>query len=160
MLERNPDLDFDLVLIGPLGWRSEAVLRAAHQAGRRGRVLLTGPISDLHLAAFIRQASLCVIPSLYEGFCLPLLECMACGSPTIASRTSCLPEVSGGVLQYFDPYSIEEIAETMTAALGDSQLRKVLAKAGLQRASEFTWERSARETLGVLMQTCKQMSAN
>ena len=69
----------------------------------RGKVILTGALGDRDLSLLVRGASLEVIPSLYEGFCLPMVEAMACGVPTIASSSSCLPEISGGVLRYFDP---------------------------------------------------------
>ena len=75
---------------------------------------------------------------------------MACGTPTIASRSSCLPEISGGVLRYFDPLSVEEMAEAIYEGMCDGQLRRRLSEQGLRRASQFSWERCARETLSVL----------
>ena len=99
----------------------------------------------------LKAARLCVIPSLYEGFCLPMIEAMACGVPTIASNASCLPEVSGGVLLYFDPYSVEEMAHTILRVLKmTSRLGETIVPSGCQRAAEFGWERCARETLDVL----------
>ena len=97
-----------------------------------------------------------MIPSLYEGFCLPLIEAMACGTATIASNSSCLPEVSGGVLSYFDPLSIEDMAEKIESGLENNSLRQTLSRKGIRRASEFSWERCARETLNVLCSVSRQ----
>jgi glycosyltransferase involved in cell wall biosynthesis len=151
LLARNHDLDLDLVLAGPLGWQYGEIIDAvADGAGSRSRVLLTGVLDAPDLAAIIHGASLVVIPSLYEGFCLPMVEAMACGAPTIAANTSCLPEVSGGVLRYFNPLEIEDMAGCMQSAMEDSNLRDELARQGKERASRFDWERCAAETLGVI----------
>jgi glycosyltransferase involved in cell wall biosynthesis len=88
---------------------------------------------------------------LYEGFSLPMVEAMACGVPTIASRTSCLPEISDNTLAYFDPLSCEEMAASMQTVLRSSELQLRLRQKGIARALEFTWERCARQTLDVLI---------
>jgi alpha-1,3-rhamnosyl/mannosyltransferase len=97
----------------------------------------------------IKGAALVVVPSLYEGFCLPMVEAMACGAPVIAANTSCLPEVSGGVLKYFNPHSIDDMATCMEQALEDGELRKSLAREGKKRAAFFDWRRCAEDTLAV-----------
>lgn len=151
MLARNPNLDCDLVLAGPLGWEyGEIVASATDGAGHRGRVVLTGPLDDGDLACLLKGASLAVVPSLYEGFCLPMVEAMACGVASIASDASCLPEVSGGVLKYFDPSSVDAIASCMESALDSNEIRRGLAERGKQRASVFSWRRCAEETVSVL----------
>lgn len=147
---RRPSLDAQLVLIGGMGKGHEEILAAQKNAAHPEDVIFTGALPDHELATVVKNASLCVIPSLYEGFCLPLVESMACGVPTVASRSSCLPEISGEVLEYFDPYSVEEMAEVIHRAFEDSDLRLRLRCKGLARASEFSWERCARETLRVL----------
>jgi len=151
VLDRHPDLDVQLVIAGPLGWRYEETLRAAHETGHRGKVNVIGRVSEQEMALLLNAASLCVIPSVYEGFCLPLLEAMASGVPTIASSASCLPEISGRALRYFDPYSAEEMANAVWEVLDNQSLQQQLARNGLRRASEFSWERCARETLGALL---------
>jgi glycosyltransferase involved in cell wall biosynthesis len=156
MLARNQSLDCDLVLAGQAGWASQEIIDAARDRSRgRGRVILPDVVSDADLALLIKGAELAVVPSLYEGFSLPMVESMACGTPTIASRTSCLPEISGNVLAYFDPLSIDEMATCIQSALTDSQMRSRLRQEGIERASQFTWERCAQETLDVLMKTGK-----
>jgi glycosyltransferase involved in cell wall biosynthesis len=151
MLTNNADLDFDLVLVGGRGWASDEIVNAAAESNGRGRVILAGILDDIDLALLIKGATLAVVPSLYEGFSLPMVEAMACGVPTIASNTSCLPEISGKALAYFDPLSIQDMAACMHAVLRDSDLSLRLRQKGLDRAREFTWERCARQTLEVLM---------
>ena len=154
LMERNKGFDAQLVLAGPMGLGHEQILRVREASPNRDRIILTGPLSDADLATLVKNASLCVIPSLYEGFCLPMVESMACGIPTVASNASCLPEVSGGVLEYFDPYSIEEMAGIIRLALEDSSVRDRLRNAGLSRTAEFSWERCARETMRIFAETC------
>jgi glycosyltransferase involved in cell wall biosynthesis len=151
MLANNADLDFDLVLAGRLGWASDEIVNAAAERSGRGRVILTGMLDDSDLALLIKGATLAVVPSLYEGFSLPMVEAMACGVPTIASNTSCLPEISGNALAYFDPLSVEDMATSMETLLRDSELRSRVSEKGINRAHEFSWERCARETLDVLI---------
>jgi glycosyltransferase involved in cell wall biosynthesis len=150
MLTDNADLEFDLVLAGRRGWASDEIVNAAKRSDRC-RVILAGILDESDLALLIKGASLAIVPSLYEGFSLPMVEAMACGVPTIASKTSCLPEISGNALAYFDPLSIEDIAACMHAVLRDSDLRQCLRQKGINRAREFTWERCARQTLDVLI---------
>ncbi|HYL92813.1 MAG TPA: glycosyltransferase family 1 protein, partial [Alphaproteobacteria bacterium] len=153
LLRRAPEMECDLVLTGSLAWQYQEVLRLAAAARPRGKVILTGAVNDADLAVLIKGAQLAVVPSLYEGFCLPMVEAMACGTPTIASRASCLPEISGNVLRYFDPASVEDMADCMQVALTDSSVRKALVEKGIQRGREFSWRRCAEETLAVLIST-------
>lgn len=151
MLVNNPDFDFDLVLAGRRGWASDEIISAAAESNGKGRVILTGILDDTDLALLIKGASLAVVPSLYEGFSLPMVEAMACGVPTIASNTSCLPEISGNTLAYFDPLSCEDMVACMQMVLCSSKLRLRLSQNGIARSLEFTWERCARQTLDVLI---------
>jgi len=150
MTSHHANLDFDLVLAGQQGWASDEIVNAATRSRGRGKVILAGVLGDSDLALLIKGASLAVVPSLYEGFSLPMVESIACGVPTIASRTSCLPEISGNALTYFDPLSIEDMASCMHAVLCNSELSSSLRQKGIDRARDFTWERCARETLNVL----------
>ena len=151
MLSRNRNLDCDLVLAGPLGWAyHEIVAMATNGVGHRGRVVLTGPLEDADLACLIKGASLTVIPSLYEGFCLPMVEAMACGVAVVVAKASCLPEVSGGVLRYFDPSSVDEMAVCMESVLECEASRRALAQRGKSRSAAFSWRRCAEETVSVL----------
>ena len=153
VMERNKSFDAQLVLAGRMGFGHEQIMKVREGSPHRDQIILTGALPDAELATLVKNASLCVIPSLYEGFCLPMVEAMACGVPTVASNSSCIPEVSGGVLEYFDPYSVEEMAETIRLALGDSGVRDRLRHAGLARAAEFSWERCAWETMRIFTET-------
>ena len=156
MLTRNPQLDFDLVLAGPLAWQHTETVNAAKADAGSGKVVLTGALNDRDLSLLVRGAALAVIPSLYEGFCLPMLEAMASGIPTIASCTSCLPEISGGVLRYFDPCSVEDMAASMGAVLLSRDLQAELAGRGTERATRFSWDHCAEETVAVLNQVARR----
>jgi glycosyltransferase involved in cell wall biosynthesis len=159
LLARNPKLDLDLVLAGPLAWQFEETVAAAKSACTgRGKVVLTGALSDQDLSLLLRGADMEVVASLYEGFCLPMVEAMACGVPTIAAIGSCLPEISGGGLRYFDPYSVEEIAASMEEELRSSDLRAELTERGKERAQQFSWELCARQTLDVVAQVARTVN--
>jgi glycosyltransferase involved in cell wall biosynthesis len=151
VLNRHTSLGLQLVLAGPFGKGSDQLqARANRPPAKSDRVIFTGPLESEDLAVLVKGASLCVIPSLYEGFCLPMIEAMASGVPTIAANSSCLPEVSGGVLRYFDPLSHDDMASTMEDVLEHTELQKDLATRGLKRSSEFSWRRCAEETLKAL----------
>ena len=156
--ERNRNFDVQLVLAGSMGLGHEQILKVREASANRNQIILTGALPDTELATIVKNAFLCVIPSLYEGFCLPMVEAMACGVPTVSSNSSCLPEVSGGVLEYFNPYSVEEMSETVRRVLEDSGVRNRLREQGLARVSEFSWNRCARETLNVFQSILTQSS--
>lgn len=157
MLDGNRNLHTDLVLAGPLGWHYADIIAAAKaDTGSRGRVILTGALANTDLALLLKGAVLAVVPSLYEGFCLPMVEAMACGAPTVAANASCLPEVSGGVLEYFDPLSVEDMSDCMQRVLESEGLRKALSRKGRERARVFDWQRCAQETLDILKREGRQ----
>ncbi|MFL5845943.1 MAG: glycosyltransferase family 4 protein [Solirubrobacteraceae bacterium] len=109
-----------------------------------GRAL--GPVPDDDLPALYAGAQAFVLPSLYEGFGLPVLEAMACGTPVVASDRTALPETCGGAALLVDPLDQGAIADAVLAAIGDEELRT----RGLARAAEFSWERTARELTAAL----------
>jgi glycosyltransferase involved in cell wall biosynthesis len=156
LLSRNRNLDLDLVLAGPLGWEYADVVAAAQEQGKPGRVILTGALIQQELVLLVKGATLEVVPSLYEGFCLPMIEAMACGVPAIAANSSCLPEVSGEVLRYFDPHSVEEMSACMEQVLESDSLRRELSDKGKLHARQFGWGRCAEETLAVLASVAKE----
>ncbi len=94
-----------------------------------------------------------VYPSLYEGFGLPPLEAMACGTPVITSNASSLPEVVGDAGMLVDPRSVDELADAMQRVLSDGELRTEMRTKGLERARQFSWQKAAKETVSVYEQS-------
>jgi glycosyltransferase involved in cell wall biosynthesis len=141
--------DLKLVLAGGRGWLFEGIL--AHHAASpvRADILLPGFVPDDLLPAAYSAATVLAFPSLYEGFGLPILEAMACGTPVVASRSSCLPEVAEGAAIMVDPDDAEDLAGALEQALCDPELRQQLIDKGRQRAAEYTWARAAHSLLDV-----------
>ncbi len=135
-----------MVWAGLPRWESGALLERARAAGVR----LPGFIGQADLPALYRQAVLLVYPSLYEGFGLPPLEAMACGTPVVASAATSLPEAVGDAALLVDPTDVEGIAAAIARLLDDPPLRERLREAGLARAALFTWPRTARALLSTL----------
>jgi alpha-1,3-rhamnosyl/mannosyltransferase len=136
--------DLGLVLIGDQVSRYGSLRRNVEEAGVRQEVRFFGFVPHQTLAALYRMAAAFAFPSLYEGFGLPPLEAMACGTPVVTSRISSLPEVVGDGALLVDPYSEEEIAQGLARVLDDEELRRGLVERGLARAAVFSWERSVR----------------
>jgi glycosyltransferase involved in cell wall biosynthesis len=113
-------------------------------------VIWTGYIPEQDKPTLLSGADLFVLPSLYEGFGMPLLEAMACGVPVACSNTSSFPEVVGQSGIMFDPYDVNSMTATIHRALVDEELRRSLSQQGLQRAKAFSWEHCAQKTLEVL----------
>ena len=120
------------------------------------RVVYAGQLSDADLVAYYRGALALVCPSLYEGFGLPPLEAMACGTPVVSSNLSALPEVVGDAAVLVDPYNVEAIAWGMQRVVEDSALRQALYHKGLARAKQFTWEQTAARVSQVLQEAAAE----
>ena len=117
--------------------------------GTGGKVVFTGFVDDDDLRYLYNGASALVMPSFDEGFGLPALEAMACGTPVIASNAGALPEVVGDAGRLFSPHSSQELKEHLATVLGDRLVHDAMRRMGLQRAREFSWERSAQAALTV-----------
>ncbi len=138
-----------LVIVGQRGWLYEDFFRRLEASPVRERVILPGFVPDEDLPAVYAGATLFVLPSLYEGFGLPLLEAMAVGTPVVASDAGPLPEVGGDAALYFDPTDVDAMAEAIMRCLKDPDLRHALAQRGRERAARFSWQRTAEETARV-----------
>ncbi|HWW93480.1 MAG TPA: glycosyltransferase family 1 protein, partial [Vicinamibacteria bacterium] len=136
--------DLKLFIIGDEVTRYGSLRRSVEGAGVRQDVRFFGFVPDRTLAALYRLASAFAFPSLYEGFGLPPLEAMACGTPVVTSRISSLPEVVGDAALLVDPYSVDEIALGIERILGDDALRAVLVERGRARVRDFSWKRSVK----------------
>ncbi len=139
-----------LVIAGKRGWLHKPLFARVQELGLDERVHFTGYVPQDDLPALISGARVFVLPSLYEGFGLPVLEAMACGTPVICSNVSSLPEVTGDAAILVNPHNTVQLAEALGQLLADEQLRNKLANRGLLRASQFSWEKCAQETLRVL----------
>lgn len=139
-----------LVLAGRKGWLSDEIGTEVRKLGLGERVLLPGYIPDDDLPALMSGALVFVFPSLYEGFGLPVLEAMACGTPVVSSEVSSLPEVAGEAALLVDPLDTDALAETLLRIVEDADLRRDLVTRGLQQVQRFSWRRCAQETLQVL----------
>jgi glycosyltransferase involved in cell wall biosynthesis len=141
--------NYKLVLAGGNGYGGEIVRDFIHRAGLESRVKMLGYVTDDRLDLLYQAASLFLFPSLEEGFGLPVLEAMAHGVPVVASATSSLPEVGGDAALYVDPRDPDDIAHKIQLGVEDNNLRAGLTQRGLARARQFTWQRTAEETLKV-----------
>lgn len=141
--------DLKLVIGGAKGWFYEDVFARAEELGLEGQVMFPGYIPASELPLWYNAAELFVYPSLYEGFGLPPLEAMACGTPVVTANTSSLPEVVGEAGLTVAPLDVEALAEAMRRVLNDATLRREMRERGLQRAQSFSWTKTARETVQV-----------
>src|SRR5262245_4877065 len=138
-----------VVLVGRLERPYRALDPMIRARGLAGRVVHLGYVPDEDLPAIISGALALVYPSLYEGFGLPILEAMACGTPVVTSNVSALPETAGDAALLVDPLSTGEIAKALRSIMTEPDLRARLREAGLARASGFSWRRAAEGTLAV-----------
>ncbi len=136
-----------LVIVGKRGWLSDPFFEAVKRSPARKGLILTGYVLDDDLPTLIAAATAFVFPSLYEGFGLPPLEAMACGTPVLCSDRSSLPEVVGDAALLFDPTDEEAIRAAMRRIWADEALRAELRRRGLERAKRFSWRRTAETTL-------------
>lgn len=136
----------ELVLGGAVGWLTTELNHALGRLRWRDRVRLTGFIPETDLAAWMSAADVFAFPSRYEGFGLPPLEAMACGTPVVASTASSLPEVLGDAALLEDPDDIVGIAAALARVLSDPELADDLRRRGFARAQRYTWEQTARLT--------------
>ena len=139
-----------MVIVGKRGWLYEEILEAPKKYGVADRVKILENVNDEDLAVFYKHALCYVLPSLYEGFGLPVLEAMQNGCPVLTSNVSSLPEAGGDAVLYFDPNNVDDMAEKITKIVNDEKLRKVLIEKGKKQAQKFNWDKTAKQTLDVL----------
>jgi glycosyltransferase involved in cell wall biosynthesis len=144
---RLPQTCPPLVLVGGKGWFYEEILSRVEELGLASRVRLAGYVPAEDLPYWYNAAEVLVYPSLYEGFGLPPLEAMACGTPVISSTASSLPEVVGDAGLLVDPADVDGLTSAMERVLRDAGLREQMRTAGLHRAQRFNWQAAARQTV-------------
>lgn len=143
------DVEHKLVITGKKGWKYTDVFKAVEDNGLTDDVIFTGYCRQEDLPALYSMANLFVFPSLYEGFGIPPLEAMACSTPVLASDRGALPETTGGSALLVNPENIDDMARGMISLLFDEDMRRSYVLKGKKWAEQFTWERTAKETLKV-----------
>jgi glycosyltransferase involved in cell wall biosynthesis len=141
---QSPISNLQLIIAGARGWMYEEIFETVARLNLQDRVVFTEFVADDDLPALYAGAMLFVYPSLYEGFGLPVIEAMACGTPVVCSNTSSLPEVAGDAALYFDPRAVDALVHALSHALTDASLCATLRARGLARAKQFTWDHAAR----------------
>jgi glycosyltransferase involved in cell wall biosynthesis len=149
VIAATPQDGLRLVIAGGEGWGGEDYLVAVEALRMHDYVRFTGFVEDDDLPDLYRGALLFVYPSLYEGFGLPVLEAMACGTPVITSNCTSLPEVAGDAALLVDPTQPELLAAAISSVMNDGALRQALRAKGLARARAFTWDAVAEQTLAL-----------
>jgi len=148
-LKKDKDFEHKLVIAGEKGWRYKDFFNELNKQRITEEVIITGHIDDRDLPAIYSGASVFVYPSLYEGFGLPPLEAMACGTPVVCSDTSSLPEVVGGAAFLANPLEPGTIAASIKIFLDNEGLAREFSQKGIEQAKKFTWEQTARQTLEI-----------
>lgn len=146
---RKAGFPHKLVLAGKPDSLFEPVFSSIRNGDRTKDILLPGYIPPADVPTFYNAAELFVYPSLYEGFGLPIVEAMACGTPVVTSRGSSLEEVAGDAAVLMDPLDEQSIADALKQVLADAENRKRLGRAGLRRSQQFSFAKAARQTVGV-----------
>ncbi len=146
-----------LVIIGRL--HPDINIRAVMERwGLAGNLIVTGHVPEEHILPLLRHARLFVLPSLYEGFGLPLLEAQQAGVPIVSSSAAALPEVGGAGAFYFDPTSINELTNALYRGLTDESLRSQLIQRGKENLGRFSWKKTAQATLKIYEDVCRAFS--
>lgn len=155
---RTKTQELTLVVVGKRGWQYEEILEAPKKYGVEASVKFLENVTDEELPSLYKNALCFVLPSLYEGFGLPILEAMQYGCPVLTSNVSSLPEAGGDAALYFNPEDTEDITKNLKLITQNSKLREELIKKGYEQVKKFSWEKSARKTLGVLQELGEQDS--
>jgi glycosyltransferase involved in cell wall biosynthesis len=146
---RARGIPHELVCAGPYGWSSRDLTDVIDRAGVRPQVHFTGYVPVDDLPAIYNLAEIFAFPSMYEGFGLPVVEAMACGTPVVTSNTSSLAEIASGSAETVDPYNVDALAASFVRLANDAARRRELSERGIARARQFSWTRTAREMLAV-----------
>jgi glycosyltransferase involved in cell wall biosynthesis len=138
-----------LVVVGKLGWMYEDVFKLIDELGIKEKVRLTGYFPQEDLSSVYQLADIFVYPTSYEGFGLPVLEAMACGTPVITSNVSSMPEFVGNAGILIPPGDVEALEQAMLDLIYDKDKRERFSRAGIERAAAYTWEHMAEDTIKV-----------
>lgn len=156
LFKQRQHTNHKLVLVGKKGWRDARIWAVYQSMQHQDDVIVTGYVAEKDLPGLYAQADLFILPSLYEGFGMPVLEAQAMGTPVVTSDVSSLLEVGGDAAYYVDPCDVEEIAEAIADVVLHRQLSQSLIERGLVNVNRFSWERAARQTLAVFEETFRR----
>jgi len=151
----QPELEF--VLVGGKGWSYQEIYDKVVKLGLQERVRFAGYVPDDDLPLWYNAAAVLVLPSVYEGFGMPVVQAMACGTPVIAAETSSLPEVAGGAARLFDPEDEMALAEHMATVLDDSQIAAKMRQQGLTQALNFSWQQAGQKMATIYRRTLAEL---
>ncbi|MBU1083343.1 glycosyltransferase family 4 protein [Patescibacteria group bacterium] len=160
LFKRRYGLDYQLVLVGKTDKTYTALPAIIKELNLANDVVMTGYVPDADLPCLYSSAELFVFPSLYEGFGLPPLEAMACGTPVVASNVSSLPEVLGDAARYFDPLDIEAMAKTMAEVAKSFSLKHQMKLKGLNWVKRYSFDTMAKATFDIYQQVLKDSSVS
>ncbi|MDY0302705.1 MAG: glycosyltransferase family 1 protein, partial [Candidatus Moranbacteria bacterium] len=146
---KNYKFDYQLLLVGKRGWLAGEYPRIAEDLGIEKEVVFAGYIIGDEILPIMKNAEFLLLPSLYEGFGTTVLEAFGAGLPTMISDIPSLREISGEAGYFINPINTEEMSEAILKFSQDSDLRRELRERGLKRAEDFSWEKTARETLKI-----------
>jgi glycosyltransferase involved in cell wall biosynthesis len=155
-IARAQQSGLQLVIAGQRGWLVDDLLKQISNSSAADRIELTGYLSDEALRALYSACRIFIYPSTYEGFGLPPLEAMACGAPVIATRIPSIVEVCRDAALMIEPGSVEALTKAISDLLDDEDVRRQLSSAGLRRAAEFSWQRTAQLTRAVYDEAIKR----
>ena len=143
-----------LIIVGKNQWQSSIVFERVKQSELNNQVIFTGFVPDEDLPLLYNAADVFVYPSLYEGFGLPVIEAMACGTPVISSNVASIPEIAGaGAACLVNPYNTNELAQALVRVLSNRAFQEELREKGLERARQFSWRKTAEQTVEIYHQT-------
>jgi glycosyltransferase involved in cell wall biosynthesis len=145
-----------LILAGGKGWLYQDIFNRVAQLGLQKQVRFTGYIADEDLPLWYNSASILAFPSVYEGFGMPVVEAMACGTPVVAAKSSSIPEACGEAALYFNPENVGALTDRLSAILDDTNLAAAMRKKGLAQARLFSWQRAGQETAHVYRRALAQ----
>jgi len=148
VLKKKFKIEHSLVLVGAKGWKYEEIFSLKETVGCND-IIFTGFVQEEDLPGIYNLADVFVYPSLYEGFGLPVLEAMACGTPVITSNTSSLPEVVGDAGILVDPSNIEELTDAIFRVISNLSLKEEMRKKATEQAKKFSIEKMAKETISI-----------
>jgi len=151
-IRKTTDDDLELVLVGRLGWLYEKVLKKISESVFKNDIKIVNNLKEPEKPHLYRMARLMIFPSFYEGFGLPPLEAMACGTPVIAAMNSSFPEVLGESCVYVNPHNSNQIVQALTVLLSDDEMYGQYSKKGAEQAKKFSWEKTAQETVDIFNQ--------